>query len=268
VQNQEEQIESLVELGLTHLQAKVYIALVCLETATAKEIHKSLNIARPDIYRMLSDLEEKDLIDRVISKPTEFKPTPPNEAISTLLRRKEEKTRLLRKKATQAFRKIQRNNKETAFADVGSRFILLSRSETNPMADFNRLREAVAKAQNTVAALTNFALFKNIKYMDEQVWKNAVERGVDFRFITNNTSNKRSEEKQVNIDSALKNSGNFQIRWTSTPPPTSFLLVDDKKVFFRMGLDLKSPVLLSFVPSFVAMAEDYFETKWKSLNSE
>jgi sugar-specific transcriptional regulator TrmB len=264
VQNQEEQIESLVELGLTHLQAKVYVALVCLETATAKEIHKSLNIARPDIYRMLSDLEEKDLIERVISKPTEFKPIPPNKAISTLLQRREEKTRVLRKKATQAFRKIQHNNKGKALADVGSRFILLPRSETNPMANFNRLGEAVANAHNSVMSLTNYELFRKIKYTDEQNWKKAAEKGVKLKFITNKTLKK----PKINLDPSLRHNDNFEIRWINTPPPTSVLLVDEKEAFFRMGSNLKSPVLLSLVPSFVTMMKDYFETKWKSLNSD
>jgi sugar-specific transcriptional regulator TrmB len=261
VQNQEESVEALVELGLTHLQAKVYIALVCLETATAREIHKSSKIVRPNVYRMLSELEEKDLIERVIGKPTKFRPIPPNEAISILLKKRREKTCLLEKKAIQKLRKLQKNDIETSFADMDSQFILLSKGETNPMAEFNRLREAVANAQKSVMSLTNFELFRRIKYVDEQSWKRAIQMGVKLKFITD----KRLKERQINLDSALINNDNFEIRWTNTPPPTSLLLVDKKEAFFRIGIDLTSPVLLATAPQLVETLEDYFETKWKAL---
>jgi sugar-specific transcriptional regulator TrmB len=263
VQNLEEPVEALVELGLTHLQAKVYVALLCLETATAKDIHKSSNIARPDVYRMLSELEEKDLVERVISKPTKFRPIPSNDAVAILLRKRNERNHQLQKKAILALSKLQNNGNVAQSLLENPQFILLSKSETNPAAHIDRLGEAVANAQKSVMCLTSFQLFMKAKYRDEQNWKKAVERGVKFKFIISGAS--ENQQIKHSLDPVLRNNENFEIRLNTKPPSACVLLVDDKESFCRIGLTLESPVLLSLSPHYVAMMKDYFETKWKSL---
>jgi len=260
--NQEEIIEALVELGLTHLQAKVYMALVELKSATARDIHTFSNVARQDVYRLLSDLEEKDLVERIIAKPKKFRPIPPDDAISILLQRRREKNRSLGKKAIRVFQKLDKNI-ETSFPDMGAQFILLSKSETNPLAHINRLEEAVDNAKTSVMSLTTLQLFMQIKYTHEQIWKKAVKRGVEFKFIIDDATT--INRNKLDLDPALRNTDNFKIRWASTPSPASVLLVDEREAFFRTGIDPKSPVLFSTDPFFVAMIKDYFEMKWKSL---
>jgi len=260
--NQEEIIEALVELGLTHLQAKVYMALVELKSATARDIHTFSNVARQDVYRLLSDLEEKDLVERIIAKPKKFRPIPPDDAISILLQRRREKNRSLGKKAIRVFQKLDKNI-ETSFPDMGAQFILLSKSETNPLAHINRLEEAVDNAKTSVMSLTTLQLFMQIKYTHEQIWKKAVKRGVEFKFIIDDATT--INRNKLDLDPALRNTDNFKIRWASTPSPASVLLVDEREAFFRTGIDPKSPVLFSTDPFFVVMIKDYFETKWKSL---
>jgi sugar-specific transcriptional regulator TrmB len=260
---QEEFIEVLAELGLTHLQAKVYLALAQLKSATAREIHAYSNVARQDVYRLLSELEEKDLIERAITKPTKFRPVPPNDTISILLQRKNEKTRQLQKKAIQALKKIKNINAEPSFLDSSSQFILLSESETNVTTHTNRVEEAVDNAKTNIMSLNPFQSFMQIKYEAEQVWKKAANRGVKLRFIIDGAS--EIDRNKLNLDPDLRNTDNFRIRWSNTSSVASVLLVDEKEAFFRITPDLKSPVLLSTNPSFVAMIKDYFEARWKSL---
>jgi sugar-specific transcriptional regulator TrmB len=94
----EEYIEILAELGLTHTEAKIYMNLLCLKRATANNIHRKSNVARQEVYRILSDLQEKGLVEKVIDKPTKFKPIPASDAISILLQRRNEQNRQLGKK--------------------------------------------------------------------------------------------------------------------------------------------------------------------------
>lgn len=260
---QEGFIEVLVELGLTHLQAKAYLALAQLKSATAREIHAYSNIARQDVYRVLSELEEKDLIEKVISKPIRFRPVPPNDTISILLQRRNEECRQLQKKATQALKKIENTNLDPSFLDISSQFILLSESETNVRTHTNKLEEAVNKAKTSIMSLTPFQSFMRIKYEAENVWKEATKRGVKLRFIIDGAS--EIDRNKLNLDPVLTNTDDFRIIWTNTPSIASLLLIDDKAAFFRVRPDLRSPVLLSTNPSFVAMIKDYFEAKWNSL---
>jgi sugar-specific transcriptional regulator TrmB len=260
---QEEYVQVLAELGLTHLQAKVYVALLSLKTANARNVQRQSNVARQDVYRILSELEEKDLVEKVIAKPARFRPLPANEAISILLQRRKEESRQLRKKAIITFRNFNSNCVEASPVDEGSQFILLSRSETNPTAHIDKLGEAVDNAQTSVMCQTTFQLFMKVKFMDEQIWKRAVKRGVKFRFIVERR--RESEKLELTLDPALKNAECFEIRWSRTRPPACVLLVDGREAFCRIGLNVESSVLWSVAPRFVAMIKDYFETKWKSM---
>ena len=94
----DESIEILVELGLTHTEAKVYTALLCLKRATAKNIHRASKVARQDVYQLLSDLQEKGLIEKIIGKPAKFKPIPASDAVSILTERRNEQSQKLKKK--------------------------------------------------------------------------------------------------------------------------------------------------------------------------
>ena len=61
----EQDVENLVAIGLTITQAKVYLTLAHLGTAKAKAIWKDSEVARQDIYRVLSELEQKTLVEKI-----------------------------------------------------------------------------------------------------------------------------------------------------------------------------------------------------------
>jgi sugar-specific transcriptional regulator TrmB len=256
----EEYVEILSELGLTHTESKVYLALLCLKSATARSIHKAANVARQDAYRILSDLEEKGLIEKIITKPTKFQPIPAKDAISILFQRKNEQDRQLRKKAKQAFKNFKDTCTKTPAPDEAAQFILLSKNEADPTGHIDKPGNAVDIAKQSVYALITFQLFMKVKLMDEHIWKRAAKRGVKLNFIIGG-----NEQAELNLDPALKNNDNFEIRWISTLPKSAVLLVDEKEVFFRIGNDIDNPVLWSAEPHFATMITDYLKTKWKSL---
>lgn len=258
----EESVEILAELGLSHTEAKVYLALLLLKTATARNIHRVSSVARQDVYQTLSDLEEKGLIEKVITKPARFRPISASDAIPILLQRKTEQNHQLRDKAVQHFRNLEVRGAEQVSFDKSAQFLLLSKSETNPTGHIDRLGKAVDGARRTVVALITFPLFMKVKLMDEGIWKRVVERGVRCRFIIGGSEVEKSE---MGLDPVLENADGFEIRWTSRVPPTTVLLIDDREVFCRIGDDLENPVLWSGTPRFVAMIKDYLRMKWKLL---
>jgi sugar-specific transcriptional regulator TrmB len=84
----EKYVQALTDLGLTHTQAKVYVALLQLKKANARKLQNLTNIARQDVYITLSELRGKDLVEKVIAKPTQYIPVPSKEAISILLQKR------------------------------------------------------------------------------------------------------------------------------------------------------------------------------------
>ena len=258
----EDSIEILVELGLTHTEAKAYVSLLFLNTATARNLHTVSNIARQNIYQLLSDLEEKGLIEKVIAKPTKFKPIPADQAISLLLQRKKEQNSQLREKAISHFRNFEIGCAKPAVLDKNAQFLLLSKSETSPLGHIDKLGKAVNNAKKSVVSLITLPIFMKAQLMDEDIWKKAVKRGVKLKFIIARRSNEKSE---INLDPMLENTNNFEIRWTSSLPTAVVLLIDDNEIFCRIGTNIESPVLWSSSSQFVGMVKDYLKLKWQSL---
>ena len=249
-------------MGLTHTEARIYMVLLCLKSATAREVHCESNIARQDVYRILSNLEDKGLIDKVLAKPAKFRPIPANEAILLLAQRRIKKNRQLRKKARKAFKNFEAECVATAPLKKTANFMLLSSSETSPTGHIDKPGKAVDSAKKSVMGLITFELFMKVKLMHEQVWKEALKRGVKFKFTISKRSNK---ELELNLDPMLQNTDHFEIRWIQTPLQATVLLVDEEEVFCRTGISIENPVLWSADPNFVALIKDYLKTKWKSL---
>jgi sugar-specific transcriptional regulator TrmB len=258
----QEYVEILVELGLTHTEAKVYLALLCLNDATARKIHTELNTARQDVYPILSDLEKKGLIEKVIAKPTRFRPIPAKDAISILLQKRKQQYRRLRKKAIQHFSNFNIACIDRLPLDKNVRFVLLSKNETSPTGHIDKPGKAVDGAKKNVMGLITLGLFMKVKLSDESIWKNAVERGVKFKFIISVHSN---EQAELSLDPVLKNTDSFKVRWMRTGLQATVLLVDEREAFCRIGVNVENPVLWSLNANFVALIKDYLTMKWKSL---
>ncbi|MEJ5326773.1 MAG: helix-turn-helix domain-containing protein [Candidatus Bathyarchaeia archaeon] len=109
---EEELVQILTRLGLTISQVKVYLGLIGLKQASGKVIAKHSKMARQEVYRVLAELQEKSLVEKIISRPTEFKPVSIEDCLSILVASKK-KTRFLKTRKKQLFysessrRKIQ-----------------------------------------------------------------------------------------------------------------------------------------------------------------
>lgn len=88
----EKDTQSLSEFGLTIVQAIIYLALVQLKFASAK-IAKFSKVRREDVYRNLPRLEPLGLVERTIGSPVKIRDTPVDQALSMLVRNKEEETK-------------------------------------------------------------------------------------------------------------------------------------------------------------------------------
>jgi sugar-specific transcriptional regulator TrmB len=261
----EEHIENLAKLGLTQTEAKVYITLLCLKRATARSVHEESNIARQEVYRVLSDLEKKDLIKKVIIKPTEFMPISANDAISVLLQRRKDQISQLGENAIQQFRDFEIERAETLAPTSDAQFLLLSKNQANPMSHINKIGRATSIANRSVMVLTTLPILREVKATSEQIWKDAIKRGVKFKFVI---SRKLTETIELNLDQVLENNDHFKIRWTQMVLPACLILIDEKEAFYRTGWDLNCPVLWSASPSFVALIKDYLNMKWQSLEDD
>jgi len=90
LQSLDEKAEILSDFGLTHNQAKVYIAIAQLGLASVSQVSKLSKVRREDVYRMLPKLEKKGLIEKTLGKPTKIRATPVEDALSILIKREQD----------------------------------------------------------------------------------------------------------------------------------------------------------------------------------
>ena len=91
-----EELQIVMDLGLTLLQAKIFLVLTESQCLKANEISKFSNISRPDVYRNLMKLQKIGLIEKIISKPYKFKTIPVETALELLINRRVNKTKDLK----------------------------------------------------------------------------------------------------------------------------------------------------------------------------
>ena len=77
--------ELLTQIGLTKIQAKIYLTLLSLDEANARTLTRETNVPRQEVYRALDDLQKKGFIEKIIASPHKFKATPIDYALQILM---------------------------------------------------------------------------------------------------------------------------------------------------------------------------------------
>jgi len=82
-----------MDFGLTRNQAKVYVAVARLRLASVGKISKVAKVRREDVYRILPKLQKMGLVEKLLGTPTKIRATPVEEALSLLIKHKEDEAR-------------------------------------------------------------------------------------------------------------------------------------------------------------------------------
>jgi len=260
-----EAYETLLELGLTDLEAKVYLALIQLGESKAAEICKLSKVTRTDIYRVLSELAERGLVEKTITKPLIFIATPLRTGIRLLLERRDKKTADLKVKVEKI---INLAEKQRTTPNLLKNFKIIEIPNRGSIIKENiELNKVNWQMMDTVTLRSQFVrwIHLNRKSIEE-----ILSKGVRIRVIVSCVKTPQSLIKQcLDYSNDLCKKPIFQVRYVFTQAPALISLYDDKSV--RMALK-PSPFnvggegsdLYSDHPSLIGMARTYFECLWSS----
>jgi sugar-specific transcriptional regulator TrmB len=256
---QHEDVEALTGLGLTVVQAKVYLALVKSGIATIREISKTAGVARQDLYRITSALQKLGLVEKVIAIPTEFRAIELTDGISILLQRVHHNEAETQKKILKLMQRYQDKNVEVKPQEKGPHFILVPEREAVTL----RTKQALENAQTSMDSIISWKKFSYLMLNARKFrLKKALKRGVMLRFIIE----KPEDEKQLlKIVEPFRKNYSFRVRYLLASPSTHMGLFDTKEVFINTSIKsglTETPLLWSNCPSLVVALQDYFEIKW------
>jgi sugar-specific transcriptional regulator TrmB len=257
----DEEIQTLTGLGLSSLQAKVYLTLLTLENGTMRSISKSANIARQDAYRILPTLQKLGLAKKLISKPTMYEATSMKDGVAILLQQRKEEHERLQKKTSMLLEKLQESqspamppNDDSQFGIIYDRTLLLQK--------FARENQTAKKSIDCSGTWPDIKILMSMCNCKNDLFTNANKRGVKIRIITEDRgSDKEVDENMI----GMSQNPLFCIRFLQEPMPVKIVLYDDQEVntSISTSADTDMPSLWSNNPSFVRIMKNQFNEMWR-----
>jgi sugar-specific transcriptional regulator TrmB len=89
--------KALVSLGLSQIEARVYVLLALKGSEKAVSIVKNLKISKQQIYRSLEHLQDKGIILSDPESKTSFSALPFEEALKLLIRKEKEQNEMMQR---------------------------------------------------------------------------------------------------------------------------------------------------------------------------
>ena len=242
----------LTGLGLTLLQARIYLTLVKFGNLSIKEISTNAKIARQDVYRITSELQEMGMVEKHISIPVSFNAIQFESGINLLLELRREKNYEIEEAATEILKNFRKDVKLANLdSESNQKFVLI------PTGKFfeQRVREAMERTQTKMDFLASERVFPLAYSSHIQDWQKFTEKGIKIRWIISSIT---ENLPKIPFKSPV---GEFRFILQHDIVPTG--LYDEKEVIIATSHKLPlEPCLWTDNPPLVSILQKYFDTLW------
>ncbi len=256
-----EDTQTLLDLGLTTSQAKVYLALLKLATdSKGTTIAHFAGVHRQDVYRLLAELQQIGIITKTLARPATFKSASPNQAINILLKRKIGDMSRLKEAANDFAQRASKIFREQTPESGNDEFLLISDRESITC----KAREAIEHTEKHLEDITPLnELGPWLDIFSDSIDK-ALARGAKIRWITEKpvTNNWLTDTLEAYLKKA-----NFKVRFLKNLPEAKLGVFDRREVILGIfpSSDLgRSPALWSNNASLIAITSNFFESCWSN----
>ncbi|MCW4009770.1 MAG: phospholipase D-like domain-containing protein [Candidatus Bathyarchaeota archaeon] len=259
-----EDIQTLIQLGCTRAQAKVYITLTKLGLAGVKAIAEQSEIPRQEIYRLLSELQDKGLIEKIVSTPTKYKAAPIDRGLSSLIERKAIELQALQENTDKLIQKLKDLNDTQANAgkEETSNFVLLPEKDGVIL----RIKKAAENAQKNIDMMCPAWVFTQWLFYISETYVQALKRGVKIRVITDKNGNINTQNSEINTQ-PFTVYRNFKLKTVTKNLKGKFMILDNQQIYMSSlptGNLGKHPCLWTTSKSILEIVEHYFEKTWNT----
>jgi sugar-specific transcriptional regulator TrmB len=219
-------IDDLKSFGLTSLEARVYLSLNQCGIMSANQIAKDSKIARAEVYRILNDLVEKEVVKERLGRPRLYESIPPNDMMETLIGNLERRVKDMQKSKQQLSEYLFLKRKIGFVENPTEQFELI---RTLPRI-IEEITSSLLIVENEVLVINDEpSLMSGEDASDdyESALKSAVERGVKFRVIAEVNHNTLSLVKKILEYSEVRHSDYISF---------TLLIFDGKKMIIGSSL--------------------------------
>jgi len=253
-----ELIETLINLGLTVLQAKVYVALAKLGTATSRSTAKEAKVASQDVYRILTELQETGLVEKIIAKPNMYHAMPLAKGLSMLLQRRKAKTKQLEKTADLISKEFDCTLRAVEKTDIGN-FVLIQKEEPIKSKAFELLDTAQSSLDlmhDTHDTVTYGELY--------DIGQKLKTKEIKVRDLVSKSNQNLQMMKA--FESVIQKYPTFQVRYLDASSPAKLIIKDSKEVLLSTTTKPNASLqafLWSDNPILVQIIQQWFANVWE-----
>jgi sugar-specific transcriptional regulator TrmB len=258
----DENIQTLVNFGLSYVQAEVYLTLLKLKKSDAKTLAKTSNIARQDIYRTMPTLQRLGLVEKIIGTPTMYRATPVRNAAAILLEGKKQEYDSLVQRTDSLIAVFEPINEKISPSADDTQFVI--GSELSPL--INRHEKLTRQCQSTLDIIVPLRGVPN-DIGDEWNYIRSIleKKKIETRLITHKPESRDSAF--VFWEPLLKKSF-FHVRYFDKPITFGMHIFDGKQLTLSVDGVRVLPSLWSNNPNILKLATTYFNKVWASLEKE
>lgn len=263
-QNNDGAIQTLMDLGLTSCQARIYMTLVQNRKCTAKIISRISKVTRQDVYRIMPKLEKSGLARKVLDTPIGWEATPLKDGLAILMDLQNERFLQLQTKTLNLLDSFKEMKTKTVYRDKEPEFVIISGGKQQK----SWWKEKLEKLHTCLDCFTEFEGFGAAHLYFGECFKKAFDNGVKFRIIFFTSEDKKVLATKKALLDLDPNFGypHVQSRFFSTSSNSVGMVLDGNEAcFYTKDLGLKkSPMIWSKNPYFVEIFKNYFEMLWNS----
>jgi Predicted transcriptional regulators len=247
---QEEAVETIMKLGLTVLQAKVYLALARCGSATGRTTANAAQIASNDVYRVLGELQEKGLVEKIIANPTRYKSTR-DDGLSILLQNKKNEY-FETEKQVQALAELLNIQSKTETSFNSNQELIITSQIQQLIKLHKRLADSAKHSIDFIfpVRVSEKSLLENFLFE-----KKALNRGVNVRILlVNGKGNAERYHRKAQL---------FEQRYLPEETFFGMHIFDGQQI--TMALSKKAiPSLWTNNQNIVNLAQAYFDSIWNN----
>jgi sugar-specific transcriptional regulator TrmB len=257
MRDQENNIKTLVDFGISRTQAKIYLALAEKGTLTIRAVSDYSGVGRPDSYRAMLELKKAGLIEIIIDSPTKYRAIPLADAIAILMGYKHKEMLSLKEQSSRLLQQFEnRSTPEEPVLD--SEFIIIPKGP----ACIKKRVEAIRSAEFSFDCLTSFKRFNQTLLNAGDDIIEAANRGVKIRFILDKFSMNKPLSKEFEV---FCNNSSCEVKFISEPPQSFVAIFDKREIQMATSEEgdfTQIPILWSNNSVLVRIGQHYFDSNW------
>ncbi|MCW4002299.1 MAG: hypothetical protein NWE95_00070 [Candidatus Bathyarchaeota archaeon] len=250
----EQDVAIFHRLGLTPLEARIFIVSSRIGRQKIERIASLAGIDRSNAYNVIRKLQEIGLTTQILGKPNLYESLPVKEAVSILLKSKEDEFKSLEKEANNFF---DSSNLETPTDVESCEFKIITKpKKAMEQRVINLLKEVNQSFDLIISEIVFTHLFINLAA--EQL--DCVKRGIEYRIITERTAFDKFNKEIYPFTKCV----NFQIRFLSNRPQVEVIITDRKTASLHLISNpiSKMQLLKTNHRGCVEIFKNYFEKTW------